>query len=86
MFKSKLVLFRVLINKNIMLFIRHVLKPNVLVFKEQGSGSNYYKLKNKLDNIPEDQDVVLDFSLCEFVDHIVVDNLKIYRELGANNE
>ena len=56
------------------------------MYKEQGSYVDYYKPKDKLDNIPEDQDVVLDYSLCEFVDHTVMYNLKFYRELGVINE
>ena len=80
------------INKSFSLFFRNVLKPNVLMFKEEAgnyyvsvkhfcSFLNFYKLKQKLDNIPEDQDVVVDFSLCEFVDHTVMENLNSYQDL-----
>jgi len=80
------------INKSFSLFFRNVLKPNVLMFKEKGgnyyvsvkhfcSFLNFYKLKQKLDNIPEEQDVVVDFSLCEFVDHTVMENLNGYQDL-----
>ncbi|EDP72833.1 hypothetical protein FBALC1_17067 [Flavobacteriales bacterium ALC-1] len=85
-FKSKLILFHVLINKNIMLFVRNVFKPNVIIYKELGSDGNYYKQKDKLDNIPEDQNIVLDFSFREFVDHKVMDNLNVYRMLCVINE
>ena len=38
-------------------------------------------LKNKLEAIPEKSDVVLDFSLCGFVDHSVMENVHDYQEL-----
>ncbi|MCT4664338.1 MAG: SulP family inorganic anion transporter [Flavobacteriales bacterium] len=79
-------------NKDLMLFMRNILKPNVLMFKESGGNyyvsvkhfctfMNYTKLKNKLDEIPEDQDVVVDFTMCHFVDHTVMENLHNYQEL-----
>ncbi len=84
----------VFINKSISLFLSHVLKPNVLLFKEKEiDGGNYYvsikyfcnflnfyKLKNKLDVVPENENVVLDFSLCNFVDHTVMEGLENYTE------
>jgi len=39
---------------------------------------NYSKLKANLDQIPEDQDVIVDFSRCSFVDHTVMENLSNY--------
>ena len=84
-------MLHVLINKNLSLFVRNLLKPNVLMFQEDQnyyisvkhfcSFLNYYKLKNKLDLIPENEDVILDFTLCEFVDHTVMENLNNYQEL-----
>ncbi len=86
-------LVHVFLNKNAGLFFRNVLKPNVLMFQEDGhqdfyvsvkhfcSFLNYYKLKEKLDAIPEDQDVIVDFSLCRFVDHTVMENIYNYQEL-----
>jgi len=78
------------------LFIRNLLKPNVLMYKEQGNKANYYvsvkhfcsflnyfRLKNHLDAIPENQDVIVDFSLCNFVDDTVLENINNYRELFA---
>jgi len=76
------------------LFFRNLLKPNVLMYKEQGNKANYYvsvkhfcsfinyfRLKKHLDAIPENQDVILDFSLCNFVDDTVLENVNNYREL-----
>jgi len=86
-------LIHIILNKSVSLFIRNILKPNVLMYQEKDSASyyisvkhfcsflNFYKLKSKLDVIPENQDVVLDFSLCKFVDHTVMDNLNAYQSL-----
>jgi hypothetical protein len=64
------------------------------MFKEEGGISNYYlsvkhfcsflnfyKLKQKLDAVPENQDVIVDFSLCDFVDHTVMESLHDYQDL-----
>ncbi len=87
-------IIHIVINKSFSMFFRNVLKPNVLMYTEEESQGNYYvsvkhfcsflnfyKLKDKLDAVPEDQDVIVDFSLCEFVDHTVMENLNNYREL-----
>lgn len=76
------------------LFIRNLLKPNVLMYKEDGDKANYYvsvkhfcsfinyfRLKKHLDAIPENQDVIVDFSLCDFVDDTVLENINNYQEL-----
>lgn len=87
-------IIHIIINRNLGLFLRNFLKPNVLMYREDTSDDNYYvsvkhfcsflnfyKLKEKLDAIPEDRDVVVDFSLCEFVDHTVMENLNGYQDL-----
>ncbi|QHI37516.1 C4-dicarboxylic acid transporter DauA [Kordia antarctica] len=87
-------IIHIIINKRFSIFVRNLLKPNVLMFKEQDTSNdyflsvkhfcsflNYYKLKNKLDAIPEDKDVIVDFSMCEFVDHTVMENLNDYQEI-----
>ena len=88
-------LIHIIINKSLSLFARNVLKPNVLMFQEEENGTyylsvkhfcsflNFYRLKEKLNAIPEDQDVVIDFSLCKFVDHTVMENLHNYSDLFA---
>ena len=86
------IIIHLIINKNITLFLRHWVKPNVLMFREDDQKSNYYvsvkhfctfanfyRLKQKLDAIPEENDVIVDFSLCEFVDHTVMENLNNYQ-------
>ncbi|MET7028711.1 SulP family inorganic anion transporter [Sediminicola luteus] len=86
------ILIHILINKSFGLFFSHLFKPNVLLFKEQIGGNyyvsvkyfcsflNFYKLKYKLDMIPETQDVILDFSMCSFVDHTVMEGLENYSD------
>lgn len=91
-------IIHIIMNKGMSLFARNVLKPNVLMFKEDEGGNyyvsvkhfcsflNFYRLKEKLDAIPEDQDVVVDFSLCQFVDHTVMENLNDYQELFTKRD
>jgi MFS superfamily sulfate permease-like transporter len=87
------------INKSILMFIRNMLKPNVLMYKEDDSENNYYvsvknyctflnynKLKSKLDQIPEDKEVIVDFSMCDFVDHSVMENMSNYIETFKRKE
>ena len=86
-------IIHIVLNKSISLFARNWLKPNVLMFQEDGhyyisikhfcSFLNFYKLKAKLDAVPENEDVIIDFSLCQFVDHTVMENLNNYQELFA---
>jgi len=90
------IIIHIIINKSLGLFLRNVLKPNVLMFREQDDKENYYisvkhfcsflnyfRLKHHLDEIPEDQDVIVDFSMCEFVDDTVMENINSYQELFA---
>lgn len=83
----------VILNKAFWLFSRNLLKPNVLMYKESETQSyyvgvihfctflNFYKLKNKLDKIPQHEKALVDFSLCSFVDHTVQESLHNYEEL-----
>ncbi|MDB4009697.1 SulP family inorganic anion transporter [Polaribacter sp.] len=83
----------VIINKNILLFVKNILKPNVLMFTEDGkyyvsvknfsSFLNFTKLKSKLNQIPETEEAIVDFSLCDFVDHSVMENMSNYVEAFA---
>jgi MFS superfamily sulfate permease-like transporter len=86
-------IIHILVNKSFLLFITHLGKPNILMFREQDGGNyfisikhfcsflNYYKLKDKLDLISENEEVILDFSMCSFVDHTVLEGLENYREI-----
>ncbi len=83
----------VVLNKAFWLFSRNLLKPNVLMYKENETQNyyvgvihfctflNFYKLKSKLDMIPQDMRAVVDFSLCSFVDHTVQEGLQHFEEL-----
>jgi len=84
-----------LLNKSITLFTRNAFKPNVLMYQESESKNYYvsvknfcsflnlYKLRAKLDEIPEDQHAIVDFSLCEFVDHTAMESLHDYQRTFA---
>ena len=84
------ILVHIIINKSGVLFSRNWLKPNVLMYLEEESGNyyvsvknfcsflNFYKLKSKLDEIPPSAHAIIDFSLCEFVDHTVMEGLNDY--------
>jgi MFS superfamily sulfate permease-like transporter len=95
-------LVHLFINKSILPFLRNVLKPNVLMYKESDTGNyyvsvknfctflNYSKLKIRLDAIPETREAIVDFSMCNFVDHTVMENMSDYKEVfrkkGGNFE
>ena len=86
-------MIHVLVNKGATVFIRNFLKPNVLMFQEKENGNyyvsvkhfcsflNFYKLKQKLEDVPEDKDVVIDFSMCQFVDHTVMESVSGYQDV-----
>jgi hypothetical protein len=83
-------LVHIVLNKSGVLFSRNWLKPNVLMYLEEETGNyyvsvknfcsflNFFKLKAKLDEIPPDAHAIVDFSLCEFVDHTVMEGLNDY--------
>jgi carbonic anhydrase len=88
-------IIHVLVNKGAAVFVRNFLKPNVLMFQEKENGNyyvsvkhfcsflNFYKLKQKLEDVPEDKDVVIDFSMCQFVDHTVMESVSGYQDVFA---
>ena len=83
-------LMHIILNKSVVLFSRNWLKPNVLMYLEEEAGNyyvsvknfcsflNFFKLKSKLDEIPHSEHAIIDFSLCEFVDHTVMEGLNDY--------
>ena len=91
-------IIHVILNKSVGLFLRNVLKPNILMYRENETQTyyisvkhfctflNFYKLKQQLEDVPEDQDVVIDFSLCQFVDHTVMENLNSYQEVFTKRD
>ncbi len=84
-------LTHLVLSKNILMFSLNLFKPNVLMYLEEQTGNyyvsvknfcsflNFYRLKNKLDQIPESEHAVVDFSLCDFVDHTVMEGLHDYQ-------
>jgi len=86
-------IIHIVINRSFSLFASHLIKPNILMFKEPDGGNyylsvkyfcsflNFYKLKNKLDVIPENEEVVLDFSMCSFVDHTTLEGVGNYVQM-----
>jgi carbonic anhydrase len=88
-------IIHIIINKKASLFFKNVLKPNVLMFKEDhkyyvsvknfSSFLNYTKLKSKLNQIPETEEAIIDFSMCDFVDDSVMENMNNYAETFARN-
>lgn len=88
-------IIHVLLNKSFGLFLNHLVKPNILLYKEKDGGNyyisvkyfcsflNFYKLKHKIDAVPESEELVVDFSLCSFVDHTVMEGLENYSETFA---
>ncbi|WP_375238451.1 SulP family inorganic anion transporter [Aurantibacter sp.] len=82
-----------LVNKSFNLFAKNILKPNVLMYQEHDNNDsyfisvkhfcsflNFYKLKERINAIPEHLDVIVDFSMCEFVDDTVMENLSNYQD------
>jgi hypothetical protein len=83
------------LRKSLFLFSLNIFKPNVLMYREEQSGNyyvsvknfcsflNFYRLKMKLDQIPESEHAIVDFSLCDFVDHTVMEGLHDYQRSFA---
>lgn len=79
------------LSKNFFLFSLNIFKPNVLMYLEEQSGNyyvsvknfcsflNFFRLKAKLDQIPETAHAIVDFSLCDFVDHTVMEGIHDYQ-------
>jgi MFS superfamily sulfate permease-like transporter len=78
------------LSNSLLLFTLNIFKPNVLMFREEQSGNyyvsvknfcsflNFYRLKKKLNQIPEAEHAIVDLSLCDFVDHTVMEGLQDY--------
>lgn len=73
----------------IKLFARYLLRPNTLLYQESANQYllsvkaysnfiNFLGLKNKLDSIPTNAKVIVDFSLAKYIDHSVLEQLNDY--------
>jgi MFS superfamily sulfate permease-like transporter len=86
------------LSKKLLIFTLNIFKPNVLMYKEEQTGNyyvsvknfcsflNFFRLKKKLDQIPESEHVIIDFSLCDFVDHTVMEGLHEYQHSFARKQ
>ena len=84
-------LIQLFLMENRMEFFKHPFRPNTLLFEEadgkmylsvKGHSSflNYLKLKKLLDSVPVGKDLILDYSLSQFVDNSVMEHLHHYEE------
>lgn len=74
------------------LILRNLFFPNTLMYAEENGTYllsvqkyanflNFIRIKNQLDSIPTGSQVIVDLSLCEFVDNSVMEHLHNYHEL-----
>lgn len=74
------------------LILRNIFRPNTLLYQEDNGQYilsvknysnflNYNRLRLKLDSIPSGSNVILDFTLCQFVDETILEHLANYNEL-----
>ncbi len=74
------------------LVFRNMLRPNTLMYQEENGAFllsvkkyanflNFNRMRKKLDSIPTGSHVIIDFSLCRFVDETVMEHLHNYNEL-----
>ncbi len=79
----------------IRLFIRYAFKPNTLLYEETpgvyllsvkafSSFVNFIGLKRKLDSVPPNSQVIVDFSLAKFVDYSVLEQISNYYQSFKN--
>ncbi|MFV0530892.1 MAG: SulP family inorganic anion transporter [Flavobacteriales bacterium] len=95
------ILFHLFLSKNRHLMLQSLFNPNTLMYQEEdgkyyisvkgfSNFLNFFKLKNKLDVIPVNSHVILDFSLTNFVDLTVKEHVNQYSEIflraGGNIE
>ncbi len=85
------ILFQLRVLRRIKLLVRYTFRPNTLLYKESGGQYhlsikaysnfiNFIGLRKQLDTIPQSAKVIVDFSLTEFVDYSVLEQLENYYE------
>lgn len=90
-------LIQLFLMENRMEFFKHPFRPNTLLYEEadgkmymsvKGHSSflNFLRLKTQLDSVPAGKDLILDFSLSQFVDNSVMEHLHHYEEDFKKNE
>ena len=71
-------------------YLRSLFRPNVLLFEEQehkyhlsvktmSNFLNFIRLKKQMDTVDPQSELILDFSLAEYVDHSVLEHVQQYR-------
>ncbi len=84
-----------IVTGRIRLLVRYFFKPNTLLYREEGNiyhlsvkaysnFINFIGVKRKLDSIPPDSSVIVDFSLSDFVDYSVMEQLHSYHQNFRN--
>lgn len=72
-------------------YLRSIIRPNTLLLEEQkaqfhlsvkGQATflNFIAIKRNLDTLAPGSEIIVDFSLCQYVDHTVLEQLQHYRE------
>ena len=93
--------FQLTVLPRVGLFVRYLFRPNTLLYREDdgqyhlsvraySNFINFIGLRRKLDSIPQSARVIVDFSLADFVDYSVMEQLQNYyqsfREGGGDLE
>ncbi|MGB0177165.1 MAG: SulP family inorganic anion transporter, partial [Owenweeksia sp.] len=84
-------LFQLSAISNFSVLLRNIFRPNTLLYQESNNQYhlsvrafsnflNFLGIKKKLDSVPRDSTVIVDFSLSQFVDHSVMDQLQDYNQ------
>ncbi len=74
------------------LILRNIFRPNTLLYTEDdgtfvlsvqkyANFLNFARMRVKMDSIPKGSQIIVDFTLCEFIDNSVMENLTIYNEI-----
>ncbi len=85
------ILFQLRVLSRVKLLVRYTFRPNTLLYKESdgqyhlsvkaySNFINFIRLRKQLDSIPQSAKVIVDFSLTEFVDYSVMEQLENYYE------
>jgi len=89
-------IFHLVASKRAGLILRNLFKPNTLLLSESdgtyvinvryfSNFLNFSRVKAKLDTIPYQANVVIDFSLADFVDYSTLEHLHQYRDTFLRN-
>lgn len=85
------IIFQLRVLSRVKLLVRYTFRPNTLLYREDegqyhlsvkaySNFVNFIGLRKQLDSIPQSAKVIVDFSLTEFVDYSVMEQLENYNE------